>query len=76
MNHLLKYLPERIEKNPVLLLYDGHRSNINLGIINLAQQEHVVLFVFPAHTSHVLQPLDVDVGCFGHYERILKTNST
>ena len=73
MNHLLKYLPERNEKNPVLLLYDGHRSHINLGIIDWAQQEHVVLFVLPAHTSHVLQPLDV--GCFGPYERIFNNLS-
>ena len=72
-NHLLKYLPERNAKNPVLLLYDGHKSHVNLGIIEWAKQEHVVLFVLPAHTSHVLQPLDV--GCFGPFERIFNSMS-
>ena len=72
-NHLLKYLPARNAKNPVLLLYDGHKSHVNLGIIEWAKQEHVVLFVLPAHTSHVLQPLDV--GCFGPFERIFNSMS-
>ena len=63
-NHLLKFLPERNAKNSLLLLYDGHKSHINLGIIKWAKQENVVLFILPAHTSHV------DVGCFGPFERI------
>ena len=71
-NHLLKYLPERNAKNPVLLLYDGHKSHVNLDIIEWAKQE-LVLFVLPAHTSHVLQPLDV--GCFGPFERIFNNMS-
>ena len=72
-NHLLKYLPERSVTNPVLLLYDGHRSHINVGIIDLAKQQNIILFVLPAHTSHVLQPLDV--GCFGPFERIFNNMS-
>jgi hypothetical protein len=66
--HLLKYLPERCLDNPVLILYDGHKSHINLGLIDWAKSQNIILFVLPAHTSHVLQPLDV--GCFGPFERI------
>ena len=29
-NHLLKYLLERSTDNPVLILYDGHRSHVNM----------------------------------------------
>ena len=72
-HHLVKYLPERCSETPVLLLYDGHKSHINLGIIDWAKKEHIILFVLPAHTSHVLQPLDV--GCFGPFERIFNNVS-
>ncbi|XP_052283399.1 uncharacterized protein LOC127880180 [Dreissena polymorpha] len=66
--HLMKYLPERSPDKPVLLLYDGHKSHINLGLIDWAREHNVILFILPAHTSHVLQLLDV--GCFGPFERI------
>jgi len=67
-DHLLKYLPERSPSSPVIVLYDGHQSHINLGIIDWAKSQNIILFILPAHTSHVLQPLDVD--CFGPFERI------
>ena len=67
-NHLLKYLHERSKDNPVLILYDGHRSHVNISLINWAQTENLILFILPAHTSHVLQPLDI--GCFGPFESI------
>ncbi|XP_052275610.1 fumarate hydratase, mitochondrial-like [Dreissena polymorpha] len=66
--HLLKYLPERCLDNPVLILYDGHKSQVNLGLIDWAKSQNIILFVLPAHTSHVLHPFDV--GCFGPFERI------
>lgn len=67
-SHLIKYLPERSESCPVVIFYDGHRSHVNLGLVQWARQENIVLFVLPAHTSHVLQPMDV--GCFGPFEMI------
>lgn len=66
--HLLKYLPQRTQDHPVLLMYDGHKSHVSLDVIDWAKENHVVLFVLPAHTSHVLQPMDI--GCFGPFERI------
>ena len=35
---------------------------------NWAKQHKIILFVLPAHTSHVLQPLDL--GCFGPFQKI------
>lgn len=67
-SHLLRYLPERTKEQPVLLLYDGHKSHVSLDLIDWARKEHIILFVLPAHTSHVLQPMDV--GCFGPFEKV------
>ncbi|XP_060575053.1 uncharacterized protein LOC132732593 [Ruditapes philippinarum] len=67
-DHLLKYLPECSTDNPILILYDGHISHINISLINWAKSKNLILFILPAHTSHVLQPLDI--GCFGPFERI------
>lgn len=46
---------------PVLLLEDGHASHITIEVIELARKNNVHLLCLPAHTSHILQPLDVGV---------------
>ncbi|XP_060571782.1 uncharacterized protein LOC132729962, partial [Ruditapes philippinarum] len=65
-DHLVKYLPARDKDNPVLVLYDGHKSHCSLGLIEWAKSQHIILFVLPPHCSHILQPLDV--SCFGPFE--------
>jgi hypothetical protein len=67
-DHFLKYVQGRDADKPVLILYDGHRSHISLTLISWAKEHSIHLFILPAHTSHVLQPLDI--GCFGPFERI------
>ena len=71
--HLLKYSPQRSAGNPVLIMYDGHRSHININLINWTKTQNLILFILPAHNSHVLQPLDI--GCFGSFERIFNNAS-
>ncbi|XP_073959486.1 uncharacterized protein [Choristoneura fumiferana] len=46
---------------PVMLIMDSHASHINPSVLEYARYEHIVLFTMPAHTSHLLQPLDVGV---------------
>ena len=46
---------------PVLLIQDGHGSHISLDVIRLARENDVSLLCLPAHTTHLLQPLDVGV---------------
>lgn len=46
---------------PVILLMDSHATQINAEVLALATQNKIFLFTFPAHTSHLLQPLDVGV---------------
>ena len=60
-NHFLKYCQRQPEK-PILLLYDGSTTHINVELVEWAMTENIVLFVLPPHSSHHLQPLDV--GCF------------
>ncbi|CAG2249442.1 unnamed protein product [Mytilus edulis] len=66
-HHFLKYIPGRNNDN-VLLLLDGHKSHVAVDIIEWAQEHHIIIHVLPAHTSHILQPLDV--GCYGPLQRI------
>lgn len=51
---------------PILLLLDGHASHCVLGTVELCAQNNITTVLLPAHTSHVLQPLDV--GIFQSYK--------
>ena len=46
---------------PVLLIEDGHSSHISIDVIKLAHDNGVHLLCLPAHTTHMLQPLQVGV---------------
>ena len=66
--HFLKYIQKGLVDNhdPVLLIYDGHASHVNLDLIRWAIENNIILFVLPPHASHALQPLDV--GCFAPFK--------
>ena len=53
--------------NPILLIYDGHRSHETIELREAADRAGIHLFCIPPHTSHRLQPLDV--GVFGPLQR-------
>ena len=46
---------------PVLLIEDGHSSHVSIKLIELARKNGVHLLCLPAHTTHILPPLDVGV---------------
>lgn len=46
---------------PVLLVQDGHASHVTIDLIELARANDVHLLCLPAHTTHLLCPLDVGV---------------
>ena len=46
---------------PILLLLDGHSSHVTVEAIELARKHNVHMLCLPAHTTHILQPLDVGV---------------
>ena len=45
----------------MLLIEDGPASHVTLDVIKLARDNDVHLLCIPAHTTHVLQPLDAGV---------------
>lgn len=54
----LKNIPLR---RPVVLIQDGHTSHMSIKLIELARANDVHLLCLPAHTTYILQPLDVGV---------------
>ena len=44
-----------------MLIQDGHASHMSIKLIELARANDVHLLCIPAHTTHILQPLDVGV---------------
>ncbi|KAJ3619046.1 hypothetical protein MTP99_005835 [Tenebrio molitor] len=46
---------------PILLVYDGHGTHINIALVELARANDITILKLPPHTSHLLQPLDLSV---------------
>ncbi len=46
-----------------LLIMDGHESHHSTEFELFCQEKKIITLCMPAHSSHILQPLDV--GCFG-----------
>ena len=67
-HHFLRFIPNRDPNQPLLLLYDGHKSHISISLIQWAREHNIILFVLPPHCSHILQPMDV--GCFSPFETL------
>ncbi|GMG14126.1 unnamed protein product [Aspergillus oryzae] len=50
-----------------LLILDGHGSHLTPQFDDICSQNDIISLCMPAHSSHLLQPLDV--GCFGPLKR-------
>lgn len=46
---------------PVVILMDGHTSHINIAVSSFCREHDIILYCFPPHASHIMQPLDVSV---------------
>ena len=66
-NQFLHYAPGR-NKEPILLLLDGHKTHVSLSLIEWAKIHNIILHFLPAHANHILQPLDV--ACYEPFHRI------
>ena len=51
---------------PCLLISDGHGSHITFEFVSKCFSHNVLLLCLPAHSTHLLQPLDV--GLFSPYQ--------
>ncbi|RPA90989.1 DDE-domain-containing protein [Choiromyces venosus 120613-1] len=50
-----------------LLILDGHSSHVNLRFSEFCDSHNIICFCLPAHSTHILQPLDV--GLFGPLQK-------
>jgi hypothetical protein len=50
-----------------LLIVDGHESHSSHEFHKYCEEEKIIVLCMPAHSSHLLQPLDV--GCFSPLKR-------
>lgn len=58
LEHFVKHSKVSPQNN-VLLLLDGHSSHKNIDVLTFAKQNGIVIFCFPPHCTHRLQPLDI-----------------
>ena len=63
----------KVEVRPILLLFDGHLTQLSAATVKLALAKNISLVKLQAHCTNVLQPLDM--SCFSrlkaHYEKFL-----
>nr|XP_057943275.1 uncharacterized protein LOC131138405 [Doryrhamphus excisus] len=55
LRHFLVYAPK---ERPQLLIFQGHKSPVNLEVVEAARKEDIILLCLPPHCSPNLQPLD------------------
>jgi hypothetical protein len=54
-----RYTKEKCRRSYRLLILDGHGSHITMDFIEYCHQNRILLAIFPPHSTHTLQPLDV-----------------
>ncbi|KAJ8884648.1 hypothetical protein PR048_016506 [Dryococelus australis] len=52
-HHLKHFIP--------CLFLDNHKTHITLEAINSASESYIIMVVFPPHTTHRLQKLDISI---------------
>ena len=55
---------------PVLFIVDSHSTRKHEPTIQLFRDNNIIVFILPAHSSTILQPLDL--SCNGELKRLLK----
>jgi hypothetical protein len=54
-----RFTKEKAGRSYRLLILDGHGSHITMNFIEYCDRRRILLMVFPPHSTHTLQPLDV-----------------
>jgi hypothetical protein len=63
IQHFEKHTKGRTVGSCRLLILDGHESHVSAQFEQFCKENKIITLCMPAHSSHILQPLDV--GCFG-----------
>jgi len=72
LKHFNRHTKERTVGSHRLLLIDGHESHQSQDFKDYCEEHKIITLCMPAHSSHILQPLDV--GCFSPLKRKYKSN--
>jgi hypothetical protein len=54
-----RHTKEKAGNNYRLLIVDGHGSHVTMDFIEYCDNNKILLAIFPPHSTHTLQPLDV-----------------
>jgi DDE superfamily endonuclease len=65
LRHFIRETNSGLASPEKLLLYNGYGSHDTGEFKQLAEDNNIILYMFPPHLTHLLQPLDV--GCFQTY---------
>ena len=66
IQHFEKATRARMRGNWRMLICDGFGSHLTFEMVKFCEENGILLFFLPPHTSHLLQPLDV--GVFNVYK--------
>jgi hypothetical protein len=67
LEHFDKHTKGRVVGSHRLLVIDGHESHNSIDFHRLCEEKKIITLCMPAHSSHLLQPLDV--GCFASLKK-------
>lgn len=59
LKHFDRFSAYRSKVNRRLLLFDGHNSHCTYEFVTYCNENDIIPFCLPPHTTHLLQPLDV-----------------
>ncbi|KAB0790448.1 hypothetical protein PPYR_15170 [Photinus pyralis] len=69
LDHFLRHAQPTADQ-PILLIPDGHASHTkNIALLETARKKHVHIICLPPHTSHRLQPLDLDKNAISGFAK-------
>jgi hypothetical protein len=54
-----RYTKEKARQSYRLLILDGYGSHVTMDFIEYCDQQKILLAIFPPHSTHTLQPLDI-----------------
>lgn len=58
--HFLPQTQRTRDSEPILVLMDGSRSHVFVSLAEWGRSNNVIFSFIPAHTTHLLQPLEVE----------------
>ncbi|KAK1917292.1 hypothetical protein P3342_000005 [Pyrenophora teres f. teres] len=67
LDHFKKHIRRHTVGGYRLLIIDGHESHCSIDFQDRCKERNIILLCMPAHSSHLLQPLDV--ACFSPLKR-------